>query len=72
MRMDEGMAETASACALIIAFQMKRRRRRRRNTFIIWTREWILQCERLHDHEHEDVHAAVHDSGNRYMHEKFR
>ena len=29
--MDKGMAETAAACALIIALQMKRRRRRRRN-----------------------------------------
>ena len=39
---------------LIIALQMKRRRRRRRNRRL-WTREWILQCERLCDRERGDV-----------------
>ena len=40
------MAETVAACALIIALQMKKRRRRRRKRRL-WTREWILQRDRL-------------------------
>ena len=46
VRTEEGMDETAAACPLLIALQMKRRQRRRPNRRL-WTREWILQRERL-------------------------
>ena len=39
-------------------------RRRRRNRRL-WTREWILQRERLREREHEDVCAAARDSDNK-------
>ena len=51
------MAETAATCALI-ALQMKRRRIRRQNR-CLWTREWILQRERLRDRERGDVRAVM-------------
>ena len=58
------MAEATVTCALIIILQMKKRRRRRRNR-CLWTREWILQRERLSDCKHGAIRTAARGSDNK-------